>query len=498
MEVKKMAVRKRKRRNRFEPWINNNSMKTAIHQQQSVWNSRKQKTFSTDADLSKDNRFLQLLISRREENAQEDTIEQFEEKEIVLKRDTPIELIKNVMDKDEVNSDETATKTNINEEIPENKDKSLNQIENDKQSKKLQHLKNSNDEKKVTIPKKDTNSQIDFDTSRPSYNKDPYYSARKSQKGVDCDIREKKPIFSEGNREKADTHSSSKQYKYHDNKNIIKEETNMSQHDDNCLDPQQVDCGLVDSTVQGDCTNDNLLPFQPESNIIKVPRVLYEPEIQVCVEADINLPERALEIKRILKDVFLTQCKLVPTRFFPGTSYVMRGKLYVAGFIRKNIEYATAGDAGTNARCGDIRHTTVKVPFSCCTQLDFPSLTQAPLITVTDSQVSNFLRDDGMGPRLDKKLFRNFATYNEQPFCELVRARFHELDFVTDNMMMVTDDLIETPFERFREKIVLELTVKLLQVQQVQVPLVPVPPLNGSLPTPLALQEKSKPESKSK
>ncbi|PFL54876.1 Uracil permease, partial [Bacillus cereus] len=69
--------------------------------------------------------------------------------------------------------------------------------------------------------------------------------------------------------------------------------------------------------------------------------VLAERTLQIVVEADIPLCPPAVEIKRVLKDVFLTQCKLVPVAYTPinATGYleVTRAKLFVEGYIRKNI-----------------------------------------------------------------------------------------------------------------------------------------------------------------
>ena len=49
--------------------------------------------------------------------------------------------------------------------------------------------------------------------------------------------------------------------------------------------------------------------------ILKVPVVLAETTLQIVVEANIPLNPPASEIKRVFKDVFITQCKLVPVRF---------------------------------------------------------------------------------------------------------------------------------------------------------------------------------------
>lgn len=68
------------------------------------------------------------------------------------------------------------------------------------------------------------------------------------------------------------------------------------------------------------------------------------------LESTINLATPATEIKRVKKHVFLNQVKLIPVAFrrIEGTDYFIatRVKVFVAGHIRKNIEYAGATCAG--------------------------------------------------------------------------------------------------------------------------------------------------------
>ena len=49
---------------------------------------------------------------------------------------------------------------------------------------------------------------------------------------------------------------------------------------------------------------------------IKVPVVTAEPTIQIPIEATFTLDPAASEIKRVKKNVFLDQVKLVPVAFF--------------------------------------------------------------------------------------------------------------------------------------------------------------------------------------
>ncbi len=101
--------------------------------------------------------------------------------------------------------------------------------------------------------------------------------------------------------------------------------------------------------------------------------------------------------------------------------------------------------------------------FADLTEGDFLSLA---LVASSSDTTSHFINPkNGDLPRLDKYFFENAVFYNEQPYCELVSAQFFELDFSP-----CSTELNE-PFDTLREKIVLDLTLKVLQVQQVQVAL---------------------------
>ncbi|MFG0215928.1 CsxC family protein [Brevibacillus porteri] len=194
---------------------------------------------------------------------------------------------------------------------------------------------------------------------------------------------------------------------------------------------------------------------------IKVPVVLVEPTLQIVVEANIPLNPPATEIKRVIKHVFLNQVKLVPVAFqrIGNTDFfnVTRAKLFVAGFIRKNIEYASAACSGA------LQDVIADVSFTGFA--DIRTFLTRPIIGISpEASKAFFLNEtDGQLPRLDKNFFQNLVKYNEQPFGELVAANFFELDF---------SPVIATPegtFSSLTEKIVLDLTVKVLQTQQLLV-----------------------------
>jgi hypothetical protein len=196
--------------------------------------------------------------------------------------------------------------------------------------------------------------------------------------------------------------------------------------------------------------------------LIKVPVVLAERTIQIVLESDITLCPPATEIKRVKKNVFLNQVKLVPVGFarIDKTDFfhVTRAKLFVAGHIRKNIEYAS------NVCNGALQDKIADLQFSGFTELMMTDFITPPILGITEMAEANFLNDKtNLDARLDKAFFQNLVKYNEQPFGELVAANFFELDF---SPVMAEP---ECTFSTLREKIVLDLTVKVLQIQQIQI-----------------------------
>ncbi|MEK5078279.1 CsxC family protein [Solibacillus sp. FSL W7-1436] len=211
-----------------------------------------------------------------------------------------------------------------------------------------------------------------------------------------------------------------------------------------------------------------LVPSPLTTPTFKIPVVLAERTLQIVVESDISLYPPATEIKRVKKHVFLDQVKLVPVAFAPitdattglptGYFTVTRAKLFVGGHIRKNIEYASADyNAPLQDRIANVRFTG----FAELTADDFFNL---PIFGFSANSEANFLNEKTeMDARLDKYFFQNLVRYNEQPYGELVAANFYELDFSPNGTYH------DGSFHMLREKIVLDLTLKVLQIQQVNV-----------------------------
>jgi hypothetical protein len=187
----------------------------------------------------------------------------------------------------------------------------------------------------------------------------------------------------------------------------------------------------------------------------KIPKVLAEFVIQIDSESKIKLNERAYEIKRIEKQVFLTQC-----RYIPPTD-----KVFIEGYIRKNIEYATKTCARGGAIAGTIKDTTVHVPFKAYTKVDFKG--QYPRITPNlPSSVARYFSESRMGKEIREADRSNIEIFNEPVFCELEWSAIFDAD-INDKGCNIDGLLNEEEFQEFTDKSVLYLCMKLLQKQQV-------------------------------
>lgn len=207
--------------------------------------------------------------------------------------------------------------------------------------------------------------------------------------------------------------------------------------------------------------------------VVKVPAVLAELTVQFNVNATITLPEPAIEIKNIKKRLKITQCLLLQNT----------NMLFIKGVVRKNIDYSTRSCSTDEGICGDIRHCTVDVPFNCTTPVTFNGLEPLDPIPGSTTEFEYFTKRDLKGPGFadkddllsgDLSEFNQISTefFNELPFCELISSRIIEFD---EYLNPVGIHAKEVPFEErqffaLEEKMVIFLTLKILQNRQIAIP----------------------------
>lgn len=187
----------------------------------------------------------------------------------------------------------------------------------------------------------------------------------------------------------------------------------------------------------------------------KLPRVLSEFVVQIDSESRIRLNEPAYEIKRIEKQIFLEQCRYIATT----------NKVFIEGYIRKNIEYAAKSCSKYNAIAGTIKDTTVHVPFKFYTKVDFcgasPQITPNP-----PSVVARYFDEKRMGKNIREADRSNIEIFNEPVFCELEWSAIYDAD-INEKGRPIDKLPNEEEFQEFTDKSVIYLCIKLLQKQQV-------------------------------
>jgi hypothetical protein len=219
-----------------------------------------------------------------------------------------------------------------------------------------------------------------------------------------------------------------------------------------------------------------------ESNIstkcvyVKFPVILAVTNITIPIEANITFDQRVMEIKEIKKNLFLTQSRLVP--FSSSCVDPNSGVLFIAGFIKKNIEYKTqtCTTARATSVCGDIRHCTVEMPFNFTTRITF---LRSPIFTekTTTREVEFFTETPkvydvyedpviGRDPCEQSSVFTE--VFNEKPFVEPVKATFIEVD-IHNNPILSCEIPEEQTFTEITEKSTVNLTLKVLQKQQLRI-----------------------------
>jgi hypothetical protein len=187
----------------------------------------------------------------------------------------------------------------------------------------------------------------------------------------------------------------------------------------------------------------------------KVPKVLAEFIVQIDTEAQIKLNEISYEIKRVEKQIFLTQC-----RYIPPTD-----KVFIEGYIRENIEYAARSCSKGSGIGGSIKDTTVHVPFRAYTKVDFHG-DPPHILPNLPSTVARYFDPKIMGKNFKEADHSNIEIFNEPVYCELEWSAVFDADI--DHKGTPIDGFInEEEFQEFTDKSVVYICMKLLQNQQV-------------------------------
>jgi len=200
-------------------------------------------------------------------------------------------------------------------------------------------------------------------------------------------------------------------------------------------------------------SNFEAAPLKVEGNVLHVPFIyaavpLAEIELMGNLEAKIKLPTPAKEIKNIRKNVFLTQCKAVPS--LNGPHFV---SLFITGFIYKNIQYVDGS--------GYIRSYETEVPFSCTQTIELSNLRDLAFTSLKNTMLERReLAKNQHGADQGQYSQVNFEFFNEPIECKMLASFINEVDVLKKYNKL-------GHFKKITEKMEIILFLKLLQTQQV-------------------------------
>jgi hypothetical protein len=260
---------------------------------------------------------------------------------------------------------------------------------------------------------------------------------------------------------------------------------NCNEHND-CID-------FNNSASVHDCNSTPVTPIVTAPGpqvIMKVPVTLAERNVTTSLSANINFPHPVLEIKDIKKRVKIVQCSLVLPPVAEGVSPFTpaEGHLFLKGFVRKNIQYASPTHLSSDDSCvsSSLKSLTTDIPFECVVTIPAGAFCSPPQRPVLNTRSEfDFFRAQNLGhgfPEKDQLLssdlsqFHQQSTqfYNELPFCELISSTITEWDEAVDRKPLHGNAPFEEGyFQRIVEKIFLQFTIKILQNQQARVTVIP-------------------------
>ncbi|CAB1244910.1 conserved hypothetical protein [Clostridiaceae bacterium BL-3] len=203
---------------------------------------------------------------------------------------------------------------------------------------------------------------------------------------------------------------------------------------------------------------------------IKVPVVLAECKVIITVQSSLKLQDTVSEIKDIGKNVYLNQFKFTPS--FESHKY-NTGIVFIDGFIKKNIEYISKEQVK-----GEIlKYSSAKIPFKCATKIPLktpPKFTPTPSqnkidISETDVKICGISEKDSIAQNAHEQNFKLIQPFNESVFCQLINSEIVETDILEHPKNQDRKSSLNKDSHKITEKVVLLLTIKLLQNQYVEI-----------------------------
>jgi len=221
------------------------------------------------------------------------------------------------------------------------------------------------------------------------------------------------------------------------------------------------------------CTNCN------GSWVATLPIIIAEKNIDIPIESIFKLKNPALDIKNMKKDVYLTNSTILPMYEKDDISAPLNGKLFLEGFIRNKLDFSIAKDVHDNIINLDTESVIIYIPFKYTTliQFKFPPVTSKekaedyiPIYISSDCVNSHSDYHENSYEYTNKKDTQcdEYINCNTPPInCEISKTKINETYTLMDKTPFNSDFPIEMNFHTFKENIIVNLSLTLLQKQGV-------------------------------
>ncbi|EGW40638.1 CsxC family protein [Desulfosporosinus sp. OT] len=192
--------------------------------------------------------------------------------------------------------------------------------------------------------------------------------------------------------------------------------------------------------------------------------------VSIPTEAIFTLPTKALEIKKIRKNLKITQC-----RFFNFSPRVYgkpqdTPKLFLGGFVRKDIQYSEAIRQTAHTVEGTIRDFVVDLPWTCVVDLGHHLI--IPPTLFGQQQEYEFLKTSSLPcgfSSKDKLMSGDISEFNmvsneflnALPNCTLVYSQINEMDDALDREPLKGGPFEEGLFRTVQEKMIILIQLRL-------------------------------------
>lgn len=184
-------------------------------------------------------------------------------------------------------------------------------------------------------------------------------------------------------------------------------------------------------------------------NIISnIPILLSEVNIDIPIESTFKLKNPALDIKAMKKELYLTNSTLLPMYENYDTPSSLSGKLFLEGFVRNKLDFSIAKAISDNIINLDTECVIIYIPFKCTTLIKYK-----------------------IPPVFSKeKITDEYINCNTSPItCEIKEYKISETYTILDKEPFNKEFPIEINFHTIKENIIINLSLTLIQKQDVSI-----------------------------